>query len=163
MMVVCACGCGTEFEVKRLRPSRPQRFIRGHHNRLLRKETAKTMTAPRRRALYEAAGNRCQRCGLTMREQVARFGRRLEIHHRNHDHEDNTPGNHEVLCTGCHNQESLAVRNEEKKSRTWRERYADGSIQMWSTGLTKKTDERVAAMAQKKLGRTPWNKRVLAP
>lgn len=146
----CACGCGERFIPKRHSPSRPQVFIKGHWSRLLRKESVRTITQKRREAFYEAAGHQCQQCGLSMADQVERYGRRLEIHHENHDHHDNTDGNHKVLCTGCHNQESLAVRDEVKKSRTWRERYAAGLITMWADGLTKETDSRVAAMAAKK-------------
>lgn len=158
-MTICACGCGETFEPTTVRNTRPQRFINGHKNRRLRKETVRELTEPRRLAIYAAIGNRCEQCGLSMDDQLARFGRRLEIHHRNHDHEDNTPGNHEVLCTACHNQHSLAVRDEVKKVATWRERYESGAIRMWATGLTKENDPRIAAMAEKKRGRAPWNKK----
>lgn len=63
-----------------------------------------------------------------MADQIAAFGRRLEIHHINHVHDDNTPGNHAVLCTGCHNHESLIVRDEESKGATFTQRYRAGLI-----------------------------------
>lgn len=154
----CACGCGEVFASMRSRKTRPQTFIFGHRSKLPRKAVVRVLSNPRRQALYAAAGYKCQQCGLTMDEQIARFGRRLEIHHKNHDHEDNTTGNHEVLCTKCHNRESVSVRDEVKKSRTWREHYEAGLIHMWSTDLTKETDVRVAAMAEKKRGSIPWNK-----
>jgi hypothetical protein len=88
-----------------------------------------------------------------MSEQIRKFGRRLEIHHLNHDHGDNTDGNHQVLCTACHNEESLAVRDEAKKSATFRARLATGAIRMWSTGHTKETHPSLAAMSEKKRGR----------
>lgn len=154
----CACGCGESFTPARVRSTRPQRFIRNHHWRLLRKDLPKNLSEPRRRALYEVAGNACQKCGLSMAEQVERFGRRLEIHHINHDHNDNRPGNHQVLCTVCHNQHSLAVRDEAKKSATFRARVASGELVRWSKGLTKETDPRIAKMAASLKGRTPWNK-----
>lgn len=158
--IICACGCGQSFVPARLRATRPQRFISGHQNRVLRKAMPKTLSAPRRRTLYTAAGYACQKCGLSMAEQIVRFGRSLEIHHINHDHNDNSVGNHEVLCTACHNHESLAVRDEAKKSATFRARRAAGEIRMWSEGQTKETDPRVAALAEKLKGRVPWNKKI---
>ena len=155
--ITCACGCGEMFVPTRR--SRPQRFIGKHATRLLRKESPKVLSKPRRLALYAAAGDACQKCGLTMAEQIERFGRRLEIHHVNHDHEDNTAGNHEVLCTGCHNHESLVVRDEAKKVATLRARLATGEVKIWSQGHTKETHPSLAQMAAKKKGRVPWNKK----
>ncbi len=129
------------------------------YSRRLRKETVKELTEVRRVLIYEAAGNKCEQCGLSMVEQIERFGRRLEIHHKNHAHDDNTPGNHEALCTGCHNQHSLAVRDETKKGRTLSERYRTGVLTHWATGRTKEDHPSIAAMAEKKMGRVPWNKK----
>lgn len=150
--IVCACGCGESFVPTRFRATRPQRYAPGHQSRRLRKpaDVIKVLSGPRRQALYEATGNRCEQCGRTMEEQIVLFGRRLEIHHKNHDHNDNRDGNHQVLCTACHNEHSLAVRDEEKKSATWRQHRAEGRIRMWSEGKTKETDERVAKMAAAK-------------
>ena len=125
---LCACGCGDSFIPIRVRRTRPQRFIRGHHTRLLRKLVVKTLSPPRRRALYETAGYCCQACGLSMAEQIATYRRRREIHHLNHDHSDNTPGNHKVLCTRCHNLLSIQVRDEVRKAATFRERYYGGQM-----------------------------------
>ena len=134
--VTCACGCDQVFTPGRERPTRPQRYISGHQNRRLRKASVRVLSEPRRLSLYEQAGNRCQGCGLSMAEQVERFGRRLEIHHVNHDHEDNRLGNHEVLCTACHNKESLAVRDEAKKANTLRMRYRTGVIKHHTASQT---------------------------
>ena len=156
---LCACGCGEMFTPERNRPSRPQRYIYEHRARRLRKELVAELTEPRRIAIYEQAGYQCEQCRLNMPDQIERYGRRLEIHHKNHNHRDNSPGNHEVLCTGCHNEHSLSVRDEAKKVATWRERYESGAIKMWATGKTKETDPRLAAMAEKKRGKPPWNKK----
>lgn len=152
--MICACGCGQEFTPSMNRPSRPQRYIYPHQNKALKHKHVVTLSEPRRVALYESAGNRCHLCGMTMADQIAHFGRRLEIHHKNHDHRDNSDGNHEVLCTKCHNAHSLSVRDEAKKVKTWRERFARGEISMWNAGLTKETDPRIAGQAAKLHGRT---------
>ena len=153
--VVCQCGCGESFVPRRREKAR---FIKGHNSRLLRKEVVKSLTRPRRLALYVAANNKCENCGLSMVDQIKLFKRRLEIHHLNHDHSDNRAGNHRVLCTVCHNEHSLAVRDESKKSATYRRRLAAGEIHIWSKGKTKETDEQVARMARSRIGIAPWNK-----
>jgi len=131
----CGCGCGQEIDP--FRPGKPpRRFIHGHHSRLLRKQVVITLSEPRRVALYEAAGNCCEQCGRSMDEQVAMFGRRLEIHHKNHNHEDNSEGNHEVLCTGCHNHESLVVRDEVRKGATFTTRRQSGLVRNKADGQT---------------------------
>ena len=147
---VCACGCGRTFLARDRAGRLPVTYIHGHHNRRLRKLQVRVLTAPRRRALYEAAAYSCQDCGMTAMEQRARFGRDLEIHHENHDHFDNREGNHRVLCTVCHNRRSLSIRDEEKKKATWRRRFEDGLIVPWSRGETKETHPGLAKMAATK-------------
>jgi hypothetical protein len=44
-----------------------------------------------------AKGTRCERCGLTATKPC-----QLDIHHRDHDHENNYRANLETICANCH-------------------------------------------------------------
>jgi 5-methylcytosine-specific restriction endonuclease McrA len=46
-------------------------------------------------------GHRCANCGRT--------GVKLELHHRNHDETDHSPGNLTLLCGRCHRKAGLRL------------------------------------------------------
>lgn len=147
---ICHCGCGKGFSRKPKAGCPEPRFIRGHHSRLPRKANPKTLSDARRKELYEAAHSCCQNCGLDMDRQLAKFRRALEIHHIDHDHANNAADNLRVLCTTCHNRESVAVRDEVTKGETLRTRYATGVLVHWATGQTKFTHPGLRKMAETK-------------
>jgi 5-methylcytosine-specific restriction endonuclease McrA len=47
-----------------------------------------------RARVLDARGHQCARCHAR--------GLPLEVHHRDHDHTNNGPGNLEPLCRSCH-------------------------------------------------------------
>ena len=49
----------------------------------------------------------------------------------------------------------------DSRGETIKQQFANGKVQ-WNTGLTKETDERIAKMANKKLGKSAWNKGLTA-
>ena len=60
--------------------------------------------------LYEQwrfdANYECQRCGKTQEEN----GRKLDVHHKDRNHDNNDPKNIEVLCRTCHKkQRSMTI------------------------------------------------------
>ena len=63
-----------------------------------------------RRACFDRAGWRCERCG--------RAGK-LECHHRDHDRGNNHASNLECLCTACHLKEHDRLKGQPLAQR-WR-------------------------------------------
>lgn len=153
---ICACGCGESFTPKLLRHTRPQRYIKGHwrRNRSMKSHVTE-LTPHRRKEIYSQAGDKCERCGISMEDHIERYGRRMDIHHKNDVHADNFKGNHEVLCRACHNRITVQSRDEVKKSETWRRHYQEGKFLHWFLGQTKETHSGLAAMSRKKQRNEP--------
>jgi predicted HNH restriction endonuclease len=61
----------------------------------------------RRDELLSILGGKCQKCGLTDEQSVERFGRKLDIHHKDgHGRTSDSPNHSEdnlmILCPPCH-------------------------------------------------------------
>ena len=58
---------------------------------------------------YERAGykkkSKCEHCGST---------KNLIVHHKDHDHSNNSKGNHETICRTCHSKEHADQRRDGK-------------------------------------------------
>lgn len=105
----------------------------------------------------------CVHCGITGKNHLIQFNQRLHIHHLNKNREDNSLGNLCTLCTSCHTKQHLGSPSTmlaKQRGQTLSRRYKDGTVIHWATGLTKETHPGIAAMAQQKLGRIPWNKKI---
>ena len=52
--------------------------------------------------IRERDGRRCQLCGMPESECLARFGRKLNVHHIDYNRRNNDPTNLISLCQACH-------------------------------------------------------------
>ncbi len=46
--------------------------------------------------------NKCRLCGMTKKEHIKKYGRNLEVHHKDHDKNNNKKLNLKTLCKKCH-------------------------------------------------------------
>lgn len=67
-------------------------------------------------SVRERAGRKCEHCGMTENEHLAKWGQRLQVNHKNPFHqsrrkaEANRIGNLEALCKPCHTRADWAWR-----------------------------------------------------
>ena len=62
----------------------------------------------RKRAEIKAKIGKCERCG----KDLTNAGRyEWVVHHKNHNHYDNSEGNYELLCKRCHQLEHKCINN----------------------------------------------------
>jgi len=95
-----SCGCLQKETRKKYVGKNSSRYINGKDCGKYTKEIFELKESIRKRDNYT-----CQKCGMTQKQSLIEFNRKLDVHHIDGNDRNNIKGDMITLCKICHNKE----------------------------------------------------------